>query len=214
MRQRGPLDGTPLLESGQRWREHGGGERRCRRGGGPRRRPRRGRGRSRGGGAHVVIGDAAARPARRHRAKIDAQLARQLSGGGGRRNGPAAGRRGSRRDGRGSRDGWWSCDGRWRCGGWRRPGGPRVRGGGRGPTRCIGEGHEHRPDLHRLPGFDVDLVDTPPHRGGDLHLSLVRLHLQQGRVFLDHVAFADEDSDDLRLGQPFAQVGQDELAGH
>jgi hypothetical protein len=60
----------------------------------------------------------------------------------------------------------------------------------------------------------VDLVDAPAHRGGNLHPRLVRFHLQQGRVFRDHVAFADEDGDDLRLREPLAQVGQDELAGH
>jgi hypothetical protein len=60
----------------------------------------------------------------------------------------------------------------------------------------------------------VDLVDAPAHRRGDLDLGLVRFHLQQGRIFLDHVAFADEDGDDLRLGETLAQVGQDELAGH
>ena len=51
------------------------------------------RGRSRGSGAHVVVGDAAARAARRHRAKIDAQLARQPARGGRRGNGLASGRR-------------------------------------------------------------------------------------------------------------------------
>jgi hypothetical protein len=60
----------------------------------------------------------------------------------------------------------------------------------------------------------VDLVDAPAHRGRNLDPGLVRLHLQQRRVFLDHVAFVNEDGDDLGLGEALAQVGQDELAGH
>ena len=210
-----PLDGAPLLESGQRrWRERGGGERRCRRGGGPRRRPPAG---ADARAAAARTSSSVTRPpgplggtARRSTPSSRASL--RVAGVAG--TGPLRARGGSRRGGRsGGRCG--GCDGGASTAAGRelrrspRPGGAASR-----PALRIGEGHEHRPDLHRLAGLDVDLLDAPAHRGGDLHLRLVRLHLQQRRVFLDHVAFADEDGDDLRLGEAFAQVGQDELAGH
>ena len=44
--------------------------------------------------------------------------------------------------------------------------------------------------------------------------SLVGLDLDQRRVLGDHVALADEDLDDLGLGQALTKVGQRERPGH
>ena len=114
---------------------------------------------------------------------------------------------GSRRDGR-SCGGWWSYARRWRRGGWQRPGGPGVRGGGLA-TRRIGSATPPRPSPSARAGVDLT---TRAHREGSPQAC--QSPPPAGRVFLDHVAFADRNGGDLRFGQPFAQVRQDELAGH
>ncbi len=78
----------------------------------------------------------------------------------------------------------------------------------------LGKRHEHVTDANGLPGLDVNPLDTPAHRGGNLHLCLIRFDLEQRGVLLDRLALTDQDLHDLGLGEPFAQVGQPECARH
>src|SRR6185436_7999203 len=65
-----------------------------------------------------------------------------------------------------------------------------------------------------LARLDVDLVDAPGHRRGDLDRGLVGLHLEQRRVLGDDVTLAHVHLADLGLRQSFTEIGQDEGAGH
>jgi hypothetical protein len=60
----------------------------------------------------------------------------------------------------------------------------------------------------------VDLLHAAAHWRRDLYLCLVRLHLEKRRVLPDHITLVNEDGDDLRLGQTFAEIRQEELARH
>ncbi len=165
--------------------------------------------------AHVVVGDAAARSASSDSAQIHSELARQAAGCGrrGHRAGAGARIRRLRRDGGRPLSGRGRSDATsvgWRGRGWRAA---SLRGSGCG-AGGIGEAHEHGADLHGLSRLHVHRLDAAAHRGGDLDLRLVRLDLDQRRVFLDDVALAHVDRDDLGLGQSLPKVRQPKLAGH
>ena len=76
------------------------------------------------------------------------------------------------------------------------------------------ERDEHVANFHRLPSRDVNLFHSPPERGRYLDLSFVGLDLQQRGVLANDLALADQNLDDLGLGEPFAEIGQPKRAGH
>src|SRR5262249_25547770 len=69
-------------------------------------------------------------------------------------------------------------------------------------------------DLHRLPGRDVDALDAPAERRGNLDRRLVGLDLQQRRVLAYDVALAHEHLANFRFGQALAEIGERERARH
>ena len=208
------LDRAPLLEARQGRRLEADARQRLGRAAGRRlngrglrlRLARRGRrvraGRSGRRGPDVGVEHAAARPAAAYRAEVDAQLAGEPAGGG--RRGHRAARGRALVHGRRSRR---------RVGGRCRPG-PGRRGGRGGGRAVVGEGDEHRADLHGLPRSHVDLLDPAADGRGDLHLRLVGLHLEQRGVLADDLALAHEHRDDLGLGKAFSQVREGKLARH
>ena len=56
--------------------------------------------------------------------------------------------------------------------------------------------------------------DSAGERARQFDYGLGRLHFDDGLVDRDGVARGDQPVDYLRLGKPFAQVGQDELLAH
>src|SRR5206468_163306 len=201
VRERVALDRAPLLEPGQRgWldadgreglrdgRWRGGGAL----GGGA---GDRGLSAAHGGRPHVVVGHAPAGSRAAHGAEVDAELAREPSRRRRRRRGALCGA-----------DGW---GGRGQV-----PGECRFERRDLPPAALLFERHQNRADFDGLPRLHVDLGDAPRDRRRDLDRGLVRLHLEEGCVLPDEVALLDEHLDNLGLGQPLAQVGQDERAGH
>ena len=153
--------------------------------------------------AHVLVRDAAAGPRPADARQVHAELAREPAGrrawrraAGRPRARPAPGRRPARRRA-----------GRARARRRRRRRAP----GGAGP---VAEAQQDRADLHALAGLDVDGGHAPAERRGQLDLGLLGLHEEDGLVLLDLVALGDEDADDLRLGEAFAEVGQLEVFRH
>ena len=159
------------------------------------------------GGPDVVVGDPPARTGPADPAEVHAQLAREPArrGRGGRRQ-PGRGRgrgRSGRRTGSGRRA--------------RRP--SRGRAGAAGAAAGdgapgVGEAQEDRADLDPLPGLDVDPVDPPAERRGQLDLRLLGLDHEDGLVLLDLLPLRDQDADDLRLGEAFPEIGQPEVSRH
>src|SRR5262245_44149275 len=78
----------------------------------------------------------------------------------------------------------------------------------------VAEAHERLAHLDRLPRLHVDLLHAAREGRGNLHLRLVRLHLQEGCILLDEIALLDEKRPDLGLHEPLAEIGQDERARH
>jgi hypothetical protein len=62
------------------------------------------------------------------------------------------------------------------------------------------------PDLDRLVGLDLDGLQDPGHRGGDLGVDLVGGHLEQGLVGLDPVALLLDPPGDRALGDRLTEL--------
>ena len=75
------------------------------------------------------------------------------------------------------------------------------------PDLAVADDDERRADRHELALRDEDARDLSAGRRGDLDGRLVRLHLDERVVLLDHLPDLDEPAGDLALGDPFAEVG-------
>ena len=146
------------------------------------------------GGAHVVLRDAAARPAARDRAEVDSELLRDSAN---ERCRPHLGRGLARRC-RLLRRSLFRARLLHVC----------RRGA------VLADHDQHGPDRHDLALGHEDARDLPGRRRRNLDRRLVGLHLDERVVLGDLLALGDEPARDLALGQALAEIGELELVRH